>query len=434
MAATAPFPAEPMPSDARWEITDQLGRILVSPWFRSSSRCSQLLRHVVELSIHGQRDRIKERQIAVEIFHRKPTYDNNADPVVRVAAGEVRKRLAQYYGDPENAGQIRIDLPIGSYVPAFHFPIPTILGHKCDTPPSEGEEPSWIEQDSVAAVPKTENHASAPSAAQLRWVWIALTGAVMVLAIAAGLWRNFRSAAHLAGFDAFWAPLLSAPNSPLISVGELHSHELTFIPDSQRSPRSDGFRIDASKDLPQGIPVEREGYLEAVAKIASVLGTKDEAFETRDESETSFADFAGRPTILLGAYDNDWSMGLSEGRRFEFKADYSRGFKWISDRQKPGKEIGTLPIASPAPSSYDSYSIVMRDTGSVSRQSRIVVAGVGDEGTVAAAEFVSDPKYLDDFAQQAPAGWASRNIEILLRTKVVEGVLGIPTVVDYSIW
>jgi hypothetical protein len=72
---------------------------------------------VVEETIHGRADRLKERAIAVKAFNRKPSYDNNADPVVRVAAGEVRKRLAQYYNEPENDGQIRIELPIRAYVP-----------------------------------------------------------------------------------------------------------------------------------------------------------------------------------------------------------------------------------------------------------------------------------------------------------------------------
>jgi hypothetical protein len=393
-----------------------------------------LLRHIVELSMQGQGDRLKERQIAVEVFHRKPTYDNNADPVVRVAAGEVRKRLAQYYGNPENAGELRIELPIGSYVPVFHFPMRMRLSAEEATAPCEVDEPSRQAPERIVSLAAPASDVIAPAARRSRTILLAVLGGVVLLAGAAVAWRGHKPVAKLSGFDTFWAPLLNSPSPPMISVGELHARELTFIPDTQRDPGAGAFAIYAPKDVSDGLPVERIDSLQAVAKIAAVLGAKGRAFDLQDETNTTFADFAGRPTILLGAYENDWSMGLSSGRRFEFKADYARGLKWISDRQKPGLEIGSLPTSSTPPSSYDAYAIVMRDTGSVSHQSRIMLAGVGDDGTVAAAEFVSNPKYLDAFAQHAPPGWADRNIEILLRTRVVEGILGIPTVADISIW
>ena len=54
------------------------------------------------------------------VFHRPPDYDANADPIVRVTAGEIRKRIAQYYHEEDAAGEIQIDLRPGSYVPEFH--------------------------------------------------------------------------------------------------------------------------------------------------------------------------------------------------------------------------------------------------------------------------------------------------------------------------
>lgn len=103
-------------------IAGQLERLLGSTWFRTSHRCSTLLRHTIEAAIQGRSDQLHERQIGINAFHRHVGYDSDADPVVRIAAGDVRKRLAQYYANPETAGQIQIELPIGSYVPVFHFP------------------------------------------------------------------------------------------------------------------------------------------------------------------------------------------------------------------------------------------------------------------------------------------------------------------------
>jgi hypothetical protein len=418
----------------RLEIADQLSRVLTSSWFRSSSRCSQLLRHVVEVSVNGQVERLKERQIAIDAFRRKPTYDNNADPVVRVVAGEVRKRLAQYYSVPENAGQIRIELPIGSYVPIFHFTSPAEMAPDIETA-AQHLEHLPIPEEIPAEQAESQDSRSPEDRNPRRQVWVAVGGALIVLAAVAGAWRVTHPAPKPSGFNEFWAMTLSSERSPLISVGELRARELTFTPDAQRNRLSDSVKIDMGNALPQeGIPVERTAYSQAVAKIASVLAARGKAFDVRGQSETTFADIMGRPTVLLGSYDSDWVIGICDGKRFQFKADNKRNLTWISDRNQPGREIGALSIPSPEPATYETFSIVLRTTGVTSQQTHVVVAGVGGKGTIAAAEFVSNPKYLDEFAKHAPKDWAKKNIEFLLETRVIENVVGIPSIVDYTIW
>src|SRR5499426_3016954 len=95
----------------------QLARILGSPQFRSSKRCSLFLRYVVEQASENHLEFLKERTLGIEVFRRDPQYDTNQDPVVRAAAGEVRKRLAQYYLEPGHEDELRIRIPAGSYVP-----------------------------------------------------------------------------------------------------------------------------------------------------------------------------------------------------------------------------------------------------------------------------------------------------------------------------
>jgi hypothetical protein len=103
-------------------VLDQLERILGSTVFRNSKRHSSLLRHLVERSVAGTVADLKERTLGVEVFGRPADYDNYADPVVRISAGEVRKRIAQYYHEPDRERELRIELPLGSYVPEFHKP------------------------------------------------------------------------------------------------------------------------------------------------------------------------------------------------------------------------------------------------------------------------------------------------------------------------
>src|SRR5437016_10733011 len=83
-------------SEHRHAIREQLERILESPGFRNSKRYPNLLRHVVERALQGQISDLKERTLGIDVFGRSPNYDPAADPVVRVSAGEIRKRIAKY--------------------------------------------------------------------------------------------------------------------------------------------------------------------------------------------------------------------------------------------------------------------------------------------------------------------------------------------------
>src|SRR6478672_2692214 len=105
-------------------VREQLQRLLSHPFFSNSKRYPALLAYVVEQTLQGNAVELKERSIGIEVFGRTPTYDANADPVVRITAGEVRKRLSLYYFDSSHAGELVIELPLGSYVPVFRQPEP----------------------------------------------------------------------------------------------------------------------------------------------------------------------------------------------------------------------------------------------------------------------------------------------------------------------
>ncbi|MGA3008614.1 MAG: hypothetical protein ABSD72_00005, partial [Terracidiphilus sp.] len=63
-----------------------------------------MLSYVVEQTLLGNTDQLKERIIGIEVFDRQPDYDPSADPIVRFTASEVRKRLAMYYVDSAHSG------------------------------------------------------------------------------------------------------------------------------------------------------------------------------------------------------------------------------------------------------------------------------------------------------------------------------------------
>src|ERR1700760_4514057 len=109
----------PKTSQDREAILLELQEVLASPHFCNSKRYPALLKYIVENTLAGKSDMLKERTLGVEVFDRSPSYDTNTDTVVRYTAGEVRKRLSLYYHELGRKPRVRISLPAGSYVPEF---------------------------------------------------------------------------------------------------------------------------------------------------------------------------------------------------------------------------------------------------------------------------------------------------------------------------
>jgi len=102
------------------EVEAELRRILASPIFRKAPRHSRFLNFVVRKALEGPRDSVKEYLIGLEVFDRETDYDPGSDPVVRVEAGRLRSRLADYYLKVGRHDPIHIALPKGTYVPLFY--------------------------------------------------------------------------------------------------------------------------------------------------------------------------------------------------------------------------------------------------------------------------------------------------------------------------
>ena len=101
------------------DVCEQLERILSSPTFSSAGRHSRLLRYLVERTLAGDGDQLKEYVLGTEVFDRAESYDPRIDSIVRVEARRLRSRLAEYYRGPGSGDAILIDIPRGSYAPTF---------------------------------------------------------------------------------------------------------------------------------------------------------------------------------------------------------------------------------------------------------------------------------------------------------------------------
>jgi Tol biopolymer transport system component len=114
------------------EIRAELGKVLSSPLFVNSWRMSRFLRFIVETTLEGDGERIKEYLVATEVFDKPVDYDPQSDSTVRTEAGKLRSRLARYYDSEGREDPVVITIPKGSYVP--HFEIRSSAPVPCGVP------------------------------------------------------------------------------------------------------------------------------------------------------------------------------------------------------------------------------------------------------------------------------------------------------------
>lgn len=108
-----------MASPTREEVLHQLSRILDSPPLSGSARLSRFLRYVVERTCAGEGRSLKEFLIATEVFDRDERFDSRLDSLVRVEAGRLRSKLAEYYAGRGAQDAVIIRIPKGGYTPEF---------------------------------------------------------------------------------------------------------------------------------------------------------------------------------------------------------------------------------------------------------------------------------------------------------------------------
>jgi hypothetical protein len=97
----------------------ELQAVLHSPGFARSPALSHLLSYLCEKTFAGETDQIKEYSVAVDVFDRQDSFDQDTDSIVRVQANRLRKRLGEYYAKEGAAHAIHITVPVGQYVPVF---------------------------------------------------------------------------------------------------------------------------------------------------------------------------------------------------------------------------------------------------------------------------------------------------------------------------
>jgi len=399
------------------DILRQLDRLLDNPHFSHSKRFPSFLRFIIQEELEGRGDQLKERTLGIEVFGRHAGYDTTTDPIVRVTAAEIRKRIAQYYQDSDSPDELRISLPPGSYIPHFEWP------HSA----SSLTPATLVSLNELSSTP----HAPEPVAQVLAAhtpahsrAWWRVLASVLLIAVAAGsaFWLNSRPST----LDKFWAPIFGS-NDPIalcfpqsIFTGQTLLDAATPNQVRHLDEHMRGVVLDDLQPL-----MSFSGLLEMRHRRYTLLG----------EDTATLTDLRQGPTIFLGAFDNTWTLRMTRDLRYRFGNDPDMTHFWIEDTQSHSQQRWSIDReVQQATHNYRDYAIVARFHDANTGKLAIIAAGIARGGTVAAGEFLTQPGEMEAIKAYLPKDWDQKNMEIVLGTEIIDGISSPPKVVATYFW
>ena len=405
-------------------VRAQLERLIASAAFKSSKRCQLLLIRIVEhfLADDGAPP-LRERVLGVEVLGRKPHYDTANDPIVRVTAGEIRRRLGQYYGDPAHQGELRIDLPAGHYAVTF-----------TDEPVTAG----CGARGSAAAAPLCRTRTYNGGGGRVIRLRIAAAVGLLLLVLLVPL-GILTSSSEPSPSRQFWDPLLNATQPVLVCTGAIDiAHisgrmwEAASAPDRPEL-RPDKESADAAPARPEGTAFVTVTDALALARVVSLFHEHTKPYRIRTDRGTSFADLRASPTVLVGLFNNTWTMRLTSDFPFVPATDTASGTFLIRDRLTPSR--GWYPDRPwPDPHVNRDYAFVSRVVDPATGNLVVIVAGITPYGTVAAAELLTSKPRLEAALRALPSDWQSKSVQMVIETQILDGDAGPPRVVASRVW
>jgi hypothetical protein len=314
-------------------------------------------------------------------------------------------------------------LPSGSYAPEFRYVTPT---------PEE-----------VAP------HPAPVQIVRAKWwktVWARVGGlaalaavAVLVVAKLTALTPNGEQ------FKLFWQPVLKSDEPLLIAV----AHPVVYHPSGR------AIRLSEQNLPPQDVPSQRAiqlppdeltgadfvpvfnqyvgfGDLVAANEVTAMLARKSKMVRVRMANSIGFADFRKAPTLLIGAVTNRWTMELQQTWRFRFGWTPGKSTV-IVDAQQPVERQWSIAARDDG-SSPEDYVLVCRIRSAYTGGFVLVAAGLKQFGTEAAGRLIADPEQLGGLLRKLPAGWESKNVQLVLHVRVIGNAPAQPEVLASHVW
>lgn len=410
------------------EARGALDRVLRSRTFERSERLQKFLRYVCELTLRGEGSRINEYLIGAEVFERGPDYSPQEDAVVRRQAHALRRKLHEYYEGEGHADPVRIELPLGRYVPVFRR--------------AEGGT-HWPAGAPVKAAPR-----------EARWplATAILAGALVFLA---GLWAGRYTAATAAGTAGaalspavreIWGPWLEDPSGAVICFSNPLTAVIKHLPVPHPEgvlPRRLRLRGEAEQwvreefRLPPGgylyfAPAKSQGKMgEAIGavRLADLFARAGVAVRTTQSRFLTWEDLRSQNLILLGHNEaNAWVDPLLES--YPFRLTATRGARQraiVNTQPRPGEPREYFIAYSDASGDRaEEFALVSMLPGVDGRRKLLLVNGLNTQATQAAIEYLTSASRLSELIpmlrRQAPGHSGPWHFQLVLRTEVRDKV------------
>jgi len=408
-------------------VLTELDTILASSTFSGSKRCHDFLEYIVKHAVAGEYDELNERFLGVELFGRKLDFDTGADSIVRVRASDVRRRLAQFYGERSSDPVVTIGLSSGTYIPTFQW---KIAEEKKSQAAGALNTPRYDLPSSSVERVDTTNRSRIRS--WLKPLHIVFTVVILIAAVVGG--KHYWSVARLSVVEQFWEPFLQSKNKVAVCLGDSHlywlSSDLRQKVDENQQPIAvrPGDIVKASSGGTQ------IGDVRGIISLAGFLNNHGLSTQVLWPEESRNLSLDRTNAIYMGAFNNVWAMNLNQNLRFFFdSAEGEHGPIWfIRDRQHPEKRWITEKTT--AQRNDRSYALITRILDPDRRRAQMAIGGVNEFGTQAASEFLTDEAGMSEFAHSAPRGWQDRNLQILLEVDISGTVVVNPKVIAIQVW
>ena len=454
-------------------IREELRRIVTSRHFRTSRRGKEFLQYVVEQKIGGNGDLLKERLIGIKLFGRKLDYATGEDPVVRVQAGEVRRRLESYHADAEIQSDILIQIPIGSYVPVFLLrkgiqplaPWPQTVAPSTHIEtglsggmygiPKEVEEANALNAsepgaDASVGLPTRVTEDNQPQGAfndTKKLLWRIAIPAAICAALVAYFIISYIHRSPEWTEKAFWQPasisakpvLICLPRPIVYRPSEQlydkykETHPEAFV--TREARRNQILPLAPTDMIKWGdmTPVRNSGpgigAVVAAVNVGKLLAEQGIRFELRFGEEATYPDMRDSPVVIVGAINTDWATQLNSGSDFVF------------DETRESPNIHETAGAKRVWKMESSDGNITRDYGLITRQLSgkagqflVQVAGISHFGTEAASEFLANKKEFASALHSQSIDLQKKNFQIVVSTDITAGRAGPPHVVAVGSW
>jgi hypothetical protein len=425
-STTELVPWTPSSEEEKERVRRQMFRLLQTKHFKNSRRYPPLFKFLVEETIEGRGDLLKERLVGVHVFGRPADYDTATDPIVRVTIAEIRKRIAQYYHEEAHDLEMRIELTPGRYEPEFLLrreltadDAAAVAVEVDQAPGVDGGRvgPAGVPVKLQAAVGGAPPAGRRPSRSRKARALLASGAVVLVLLAGAWGWRWM----HPSAVDELWAPLLGSHQTITVCLPAGTNLQHRILP----SPTFLDYQA-----LGQNVVFSD---VLATVKVSNFLAVRGRLSRVRLDDATTLDDLLQGPVVLIGGMDNQWTMRAVAPLRFHYAGSDATGY-WIVDTKNPGQKDWALNLNAEYATISRDFAIVGRIHDKATGQIEVIGAGIGMTGTAAAGEFLVNPRAMEELRRRVGARFRDHDFEAVLSTEVVNGIAGAPQILAVEVW